>query len=447
MPTYVPHNDREIQHMLDTIGVPSVEKLFSHINGASFSPLEDNGLSEEELRRYFEKLSGKNRRGVSFLGFGCYSHIIPSAVNSLASLPQFVTSYTPYQAEISQGFLQAIFEFQSYMCELTGLDVSNASLYDGHSAAVEAIALMLRVGKKRKSVLVSSTMHPFTLKVIYTYASLHEIQIIEIPECHKCCDMDSIKALLTEDVAGVLVQSPNRYGCIENYSHIAQVIHENRALFAISSDPMSLALQKNSKDWGADIAIGDTQSIGLPLAFGGATCGYMSVVKSLMRKIPGRIVGQTTDSDGKRAFCLTLQAREQHITRYRSTSNICSNHAHAALTSTIYLALVGKRGLGEAANQSYHKAHYLHQQLQGIPHMMVLKDCYFFCEFPIIFETAEMMQKVISHLLKEGYYAGVNLYNFTKQDSDRSTLLVAVTEKHSKDELDTYIRLLKEVLV
>ncbi len=447
MSTYIPHSNQEIEHMLDTIGVTSVEQLFSHIDGISFSPLEDNGLSEEELRRHFEQLKGMNKKGLSFLGFGCYDHIIPSAVNSLASLPQFLTSYTPYQAEISQGFLQAIFEFQSYICALTGLDVSNASLYDGHSAAVEAIALMMRVGRNRNKVLVSSTIHPFTLQVINTYASLHEIVIEEIPECNRVCDISSMTASLDSSVAGVLVQSPNRYGFIEDYSNLAESIHDHKALFAISSDPLSLVLQKNGKDWNADIAIGDTQVFGLPLSFGGATCGYMSVVKSLMRKIPGRVVGQTTDKEGNRAFCLTLQAREQHITRYRSTSNICSNHAHAALMSTIYLALVGKEGVEKASSQSYQKAHYLHHRLQEIPSLMVLKEIPFFCEFPIIFDSQESMGKVVDYALQKGIYAGVPLYRHTKREEDRSTLLVAVTEKHTIEELDTFAALVKEVLV
>ena len=446
MPTYIPHSDRQIQHMLDTIGADSVQQLFSHIDGVSVSQGPDNGLSEEELRRYFDTISSRNVRGLSFLGFGSYSHIIPSAVSALSSLPQFVTSYTPYQAELSQGYLQAIFEFQSYICTLTGLDVSNASLYDGHSAAVEAIALMLRAGKKKNAILVSSTLHPFTLSVIRTYAELHDISVTEIPQCNRCCDLDSLKAMVDDRTAGVLVQSPNRYGYIEDYTGAAEVIHTQGALFSISSDPLSLVLQKNCRDWNADIAIGDTQVFGLPLSFGGATCGYMSVARKLMRKIPGRIVGQTVDSEGNRAFCLTLQAREQHITRYRSTSNICSNHAHAALMSTIYLAIVGKSGLQEAAVQSYDKAHYLHDRLKDIPDVMVIRENPFFCEFPLIFPTEDEMERVLDHFLKHNIFAGVPLYRYTEQESDRSTLLVAVTEKHTREQLDEYVGHLREVL-
>ena len=448
MYTYVPHSNAQVQHMIDTIGLKSIEELFSHIDGASLSAGEDSvtGMSEEELRRYFLRLGNKNKVGLSFLGFGIYSHIIPSALNALASLPQFVTSYTPYQAEISQGYLQAIFEFQSYITTLTGLSVANASLYDGHSAAIEAIHLMLRSAKKRKKILISSTLHPFTIEVINTWASLQDIELVYVPECNGSVDKESILASMDQSVAGVLVQSPNRYGYIEDYSDLDSKIHSFSALFAISSDPLSLALQKNAFDWGADIAIGDTQTLGLPLAFGGATCGYMSVTSPLMRKIPGRIVGQTVDSDGKRAFCLTLQAREQHITRYRSTSNICSNHAHFALMSTIYLALVGKEGFKEVATQSYNKAHYLWSELTQIMHVITPSTISFFCEFPLIFENTEYMDKAISYFLKRGVYIGVPLSKFTHQIKDSTTVLVAVTEKHTKVEIDLFVTLLKEAL-
>ncbi|NCB02109.1 MAG: aminomethyl-transferring glycine dehydrogenase subunit GcvPA [Spirochaetia bacterium] len=448
MYTYVPHSLDQVQHMLDAIGVKKVSDLFSHIDGIFLSSNEDSskGMSEEELRRYFEKIANKNKRGLSFLGFGIYSHIIPSAVNALASLPQFVTSYTPYQAETSQGYLQAIFEFQSYITTLTGLDVANASLYDGHSAAVEAINLMCHTQKKRKKVLISSTLHPFTIIVITTWAVLQDIELIYVGMCRGSVDVDRVKELMSEEVMGLLVQSPNRYGFIEDYSEVASIVHSHKGLFAISSDPLSVALQKNARQWGADIAIGDTQTLGLPLAFGGATCGYMSVDSPLMRKIPGRIVGQTVDMEGKRAFCLTLQAREQHITRYRSTSNICSNHAHFALTSTIYLALVGDAGFKEVAKQSYDKAHYLHSELQKVEHVVVSGTIAFFCEFPLVFESVKVMESVIKYFLSKGVYIGVPLYKFTHSLEDSATLLVAVTEKHTKEEIDLFVTLLKEAL-
>ena len=448
MYTYVPHSDHQVQHMLNTIGVNSVDELFSHIDGVFLSSKEDDikGMSEEELRKHFNQIAYKNTTGLSFLGFGIYSHIIPSAVNALSSLPGFVTSYTPYQAQMSQGYLQAIFEFQSYITTLTGLDVANASLYDGHSAAVEAINLMIKAGKKKRKILLSSTLHPFTIDVIRTWSDVQDIEIVMVPECKGCVDIASITALLDDEVAGLLVQSPNRYGYVEDYSEVADNLHSHKALFAISSDPLSLVLQKNAHEWDADIAIGDTQTLGLPLAFGGAVCGYMSVEKSLMRKIPGRVVGQTVDSFGNRAFCLTLQAREQHITRFRSTSNICSNHAHYALTSTIYLALVGDAGLKEVATQSYDKAHYLHSELRKIDTIVVSSTTPFFCEFPIVFQTKEKLEKCIQHFLHKGVFMGVPLFPYTHQLKDTSTVLVAVTEKHSKEEIDLFVSLLKEAL-
>ncbi len=448
MYTYVPHSNDQVQHMIDTIGVKSVEELFSHIDGVSLSHSEDTirGMSEEELRRYFNSISHKNKTGLSFLGFGSYSHIIPSAVQALSSLPQFVTSYTPYQAEISQGYLQAIFEYQSYITTLTGLDVANASLYDGHSAALEAVSLMFRATKKKKKVLISSTLHPFTIKVLQTWASLQDFELLYVPECRGVVDPSSIKALIDTEVAGLIVQTPNRYGYVEDYSDIAQSLHSVGALFAISSDPLSLALQKNAFEWSADIAVGDTQVLGLPLAFGGATCGYMSVISSLMRKIPGRVVGQTVDADGNRAFCLTLQAREQHITRFRSTSNICSNHAHFALMSTIYLALVGQEGFKEIATQSYDKAHYLNSALQGIAHVVCPSTFPFFCEFPLIFENTAYMEKAISYFLSKDVFIGVPLFKASQQLKDSATILVAVTERHRREDLDYFVTLLKEVL-
>ncbi len=448
MYTYVPHSDHQIEHMLHTIGVNSVDELFSHIDGVFLSSQQDDvkGMSEEQLRRHTQHIAQKNRVGLSFLGFGIYSHIIPSAVSAISSLPGFVTSYTPYQAEMSQGYLQAIFEFQSYITTLTGLDAANASLYDGHSAAVEAINLMVKMGKKRKKVLISSTLHPFTIRVIQTWVALQDIELIMIPECNGCVDISSAIALSDTDVAGVVVQSPNRYGYIEDYTHLADHLHSEGSLLTISSDPLSLALQKNAHEWGADIAIGDTQTLGLPVAFGGAVCGYMSVVSSLMRKIPGRIVGETVDSDGNRAFCLTMQAREQHITRARSSSNICSNHAHAALTSTIYIALLGDEGFKEVAKQSYDKAHYLHSLLQKIEGIVVPSTSPFFCEFPIIFNSTEMLEKAMKHFLQNDVFMGVPLYSYTKELKDKTTVLVAVTEKHTKEEIELFVSLLQEGL-
>lgn len=449
MVPYIPHTDTDRQRMLQAIGVSSIDELFrdipSDIALAKGLPL-DGPKTEVEVLRILRKLAGMNRVGVSFLGAGSYDRIIPSAVKSLSSLPSFVTSYTPYQPEISQGLLQAIFEFQTMVCELTGMDAANASLYDGHTAAVEAASLM--IGAKRRShvVLVSETVHPFTLEVLRTWASGTGYSFRLLGEKEGVSDISSIPSLLDGSVAGLIAQSPNRYGYVEDFGGVADVMHANGSLFTISSDPLSLALQRSQAEWDADIAIGDTQPLGLPPAFGGPSCGYMAVREPLMRKLPGRIVGQTADINGKRAFTLTLQAREQHIRRERATSNICSNQALAALTTTIHLSLIGWSGFAEAARQSRDKAHYLARELTGLPHLSFTAPAPFWCEFPLRFDTPERMELLLSGLSGHGIHGGVRLGPLTGKASDSGTLLVAVTEKRTRDELDTYAAIARRIL-
>ncbi len=444
--SYVSHTDEQIRRMLDKIGIGSPDELFSGIEGASLeTPDGPTGMSEHQLRSRFAALSRQVKPTLNFQGFGIYPHIRPSAVSALSSLPQFLTSYTPYQAELSQGVLQSIFEFQSYICELTGLDVANASLYDGPTAALEAIHLMKRVQPKRNRVLVSGTVHPFTLEVVQPWAELNNIEIIFIPVSGRQTDIAGAVQMIDEMTIGCLVQTPNRYGVIENYQGLAERLHEKKSLLAVSSDPLSLMIQKNAGEWNADIAIGEAQSLGLPVFLGGATCGYMSVNRALMRKIPGRVVGQSVDSRGERAFCLTLQTREQHITRYRSTSNICSNHAHHALQVTIYLALMGKSSLKEAALQSYHKAHYLHGKLKDIRGVEVDTAPPFFCEFPVRISSSRAFEMLIEKAAERDISPGVILQNYTKESSDENLLLIACTEIHAREDLDTLAALIQEV--
>ncbi|MGE0074362.1 MAG: aminomethyl-transferring glycine dehydrogenase subunit GcvPA [Sphaerochaetaceae bacterium] len=446
---YIPHTDADRERMLKAIGVASMDELFSDIPSGIVYGKElpiAAGLSEEEVLGQFKHLASLNRVGVSFLGMGSYDHIIPSSVKDLSALPAFVTSYTPYQPEISQGLLQAIFEFQTMVCELTGLDVANASLYDGHSAAAEAAAMMLASKRKSTVVLVSETVHPFTLEVLETWCYGTGFSIRTIAECNRTTDITGIPGLLDAQVAGVLVQSPNRYGFIEDYTDLARSVHENGSLLTISSDPLSLVIQRSQGEWDADIAIGDTQPLGLPCAFGGPSCGYIAVREALMRKLPGRIVGQTVDTGGKRAFTLTLQAREQHIKRERATSNICSNQALAALTTTIHLSLVGYAGMLEAARSSQDKTHYLARQLVGTPHVVMGGTAPFWCEFPLVFDTVETMEKTLAALLAEGLHGGIRLGTLTGRPADASTCVVAVTEKRTKAELDRYVRIVREVL-
>lgn len=447
---YIPHTDEDRKRMLGALGLTKMEQLFSTIPPELIYkgslPIEE-GLSEEEVIRYITHLAQKNRVKTSFLGMGSYDRIIPSAVTELAANPAFVTAYTPYQPEISQGLLQAIFEFQSMICSLTGLDVANASLYDGHSAACEAASLMLSSKRRSSVVLVSETVHPFTLSVLQTWMMGTDYSLMVIKERDKVSDVEAIINKLDSSVAGVIVQSPNRYGYIEDYTNLAKKVDENKCYLTISSDPLSLVLQHSAKEWGADIAIGDTQPLGLASAFGGPSCGYMAVSETLMRKLPGRVVGQTVDVEGKRGFTLTLQAREQHIKRSRASSNICSNQALAALTTTIHISLVGYEGMMEAATLSYDKAHYLHNGLSQLDSLRVDETTPFWCEFPLTFETKEVMERVIATLDKKGIAAGVRLGELSQKAIDESTLVVAVTEKRTKAELDLYIESVQEALV
>ena len=367
---YIPHTDEDRKHMLASIGVDSLEELFTHIGEdllLSDSVPISHGKTEDEVQRMINSIAQRNIKGISFLGCGCYDHLVPSTVKALSSLPSFVTAYTPYQAEMSQGLLQAMYEFQSMICEITGLDVANASLYDGANAASEAASLMIASKRKSSVVLVSKTIHPFTLQVLETWAKGTEQSLRFIEEKDGIADFSTLPSLLDEHCCGLIVQSPNRYGLLEDYTDIAQLLHEHGALFTLSSDPLSLAIQRSPREWDCDIAIGDTQSLGLELAFGGPSCGYMAVKEGLLRKLPGRLVGATIDKQGRRGFTLTFQAREQHIKRERATSNVCSNQALAALMTSIHLSRLGWDGMVEAATQRYVKAQYIAYHLAKLP--------------------------------------------------------------------------------
>ena len=446
---YIPHTDEDRNMMLSAIGLKSLDQLFEVLGEElqlSDSVPISHGRTEDEVQRMIDSIASRNVRGIPFLGCGCYDHIIPSTVKALSSLPSFVTAYTPYQAEMSQGLLQAIYEFQSMICEITGLDVANASLYDGSHAASEAASLMVAAKRKSSTVLVSCTIHPFILAVLTAWAKGTDRAIRILQEKEGVVDLSSLDAELDETCAGLIVQSPNRYGLLEDYDAVADTVHTHGCLLAILSDPLSLAIQKSPAEWGADIAIGDTQSLGLPLAFGGPSCGYMAVTESLMRRIPGRIVGATTDAKGRRGFTLTLQAREQHIKRERATSNVCSNQALAALMTTIHLSSLGWGGMVEAANQSYAKAHYLAYHLAQLPGVTLIWDKPFWCEFPLVFSDAKRMRKFLQELRNEGIFAGVRLAALTRQAKDELVLLVAVTEKRSREELELYLAAARRVM-
>ncbi len=449
MNPYISNTNEDRALMLKAIGVESVEDLFEGI--PPYVKLKDSvpiseGMSEYEVLQYIKALANKNLSGISFLGEGCYDHIIPAAVQAITSLPSFVTAYTPYQPEISQGVLQSIFEYQSMICSLTGMDVSNASLYDGASAAAEAAALGIANRRKSNEIVVSSTMHPFAISCIQTWAKGRGHIVHFVPEQKGALDVSKVKDLLNPATAIMIAQSPNKYGIIEDYTGLADIVHEAGALFAISSDPLSLALQKSQSEWGADVAIGDTQTLGIPMGFGGPYCGYMATKQALMRKIPGRIVGRTLDTHGDTCYVLTLQAREQHIKRERATSNICSNEALMALTSAVHLSILGSQGLKAVADYCYEKSHYLASELSKLKGLSLAFDKPFWCEFALSFEEPYKLDDCLKVLLKEGIFGGVKLSEITRDPKDAGILVVAVTEKRTKAEMDRYVEIVRRFM-
>ena len=360
---YFPHTKEDIEAMLKVIGVKTIDDLFKVIpkeikDKAKYNVPEE--LSEHELIKNLTEIANKNKNLQIFRGAGAYDHYTPSIIPYLTQRSEFLTSYTPYQPEIAQGTLQYIFEFQSYICELTGLDVANASLYDDATAAAEAMLLATSHTRNNK-VLISSTVHPNIITTVKSYAYNKDYEVILIPEVEYETSIDFIKK--HNDIACVIVQNPNFYGVIEDYSLFSQVIHENGGLFVMINDPQTLAVLKTPKEYDVDIAIGSGQTLGVPLSFGGPYVGYMAVKEKFLRKMPGRICGITKDVDGKRAFVLTLQAREQHIRREKANSNICSNQSLMALWVTIYTSLMGKDGLVKVNEASYTNAHYLESKL------------------------------------------------------------------------------------
>ena len=446
MNKYIPHTPDDIRQMLDKIGVNSIDDLFADIPESVRLQKEYNlpeAMSEEEIRAYFKALGEQNQQQVIFAGGGAYDHYTPSAINALLSRSEFLTAYTPYQPEISQGTLQYIFEYQSHICELTGMDCTNASMYDGATAAVEAIFMAVAQAKKRNRVLVSATINPTLVSIIHTYAKYKGINVDLIPEANGHTDRTAMQTMLAKgDVAGVLVGSPNHYGIIEDYTGFADDIHAAKALMIMHCDPSSLAVLKTPAAWDADIACGDGQPLGIPLSFGGPYVGFLACKKELVRKLPGRIVGATKDVDGKRAFVLTLQAREQHIRREKANSNICSNQSLMALHITIYLALMGKQGLREVNEQSYGAAHYLHDELvkTGL-FTPAFPDAPFLKEFAL--RTTLPVKALQAHLAQHGYMAGIALGDYREGMDD--CILFCATEKRTKEQIDELVKLVKEV--
>ena len=432
---FFPHTEQDLQAMMGTVGVDSLDALYAQIpesirfRGEYKLPSE---MSEMEVRDAFQKLASQNRQLTCFAGYGVYDHYTPSVIPQLLSRSEFLTSYTPYQAEISQGTLHYIFEFQSMMAELTGMDISNASMYDGSTATAEAMMMAVAAGKKQNKVLVSETIDPKTLAVVKTYAHFHGIELVMIPAEGGITSRKDLEALLAGgDVAGVIVQQPNFFGIVEDYSGFAETIHAHKALFIMNSIIADLAVLKTPAEWGADIAVGDGQSLGIPMQWGGPYVGYMCCTEKLIRKMPGRIVGKTVDNRGQRAFVLTLQAREQHIRRQKATSNICSNQSLMALFATMYCSLMGRQGLKEAAELSYAGAHYLCDRLVATGRFALVYDQPFFNEFVVRYDgDLDALQR---RLLDNGIFGGIKIAD--------DQLMFAVTEKRTKEEIDRLISL------
>ncbi|AQQ53012.1 aminomethyl-transferring glycine dehydrogenase subunit GcvPA [Planococcus lenghuensis] len=437
---YLPMTAQDKEAMLKTIGVDSIEELFSDIpEKVRFQGEYDlkPAKSESALLKELSRLAAKNadhRNYASFLGAGVYDHYKPVIVDHVISRSEFYTAYTPYQPEISQGELQAIFEFQTMIAELTGMDIANSSMYDGGTALAEAG--MLAAGHtKRKKILVSRAVHPESREVVRSYALGQSIDVQEVPLKDGVTDVEALRSLLNEDVAAVMVQYPNFFGQVENLKELEPVIHGSGALFIVSANPLALGALEAPGKLGADITVGDAQPFGIPEAFGGPHCGYFAVTKKLMRKVPGRLVGETVDEDGRRGFVLTLQAREQHIRRDKATSNICSNQALNALAASVAMTALGKKGTKEMAVQNIAKTRYMKQQLEAAGLTVAFGNAHF---NELTVKLGKSVKQLNDRLFDQGVIGGYDLGRTYEELAGH--VLIAVTEQRTKEEIDLFVQ-------
>ena len=434
---YFPHTDEDIRAMLDRIGVNSLDDLYADVPQDCLYKGEydlPDAMTEQQVRDFFEGLAAKNPKLKVFAGAGAYDHYTPAVIPYITQRSEFITAYTPYQCEISQGTLRYIFEYQSMICTMTGMDVSNASMYDGPTAAAESMRMMVSQAKKKNTVLVSNTLLPQVRGVIATYAKYAGITLKDIAQDGGQTSKAALEALIAEgDVAGAIVPSVNRFGIIENLEGMADVLHADKALLTVYCDPSALAVVKTPAEWDADIAVGDGQPLGIPLCYGGPYVGFMACRQDYMRKLPGRIVGQTTDKEGRRAFVLTLQAREQHIRREKATSNICSNESLMALWVTVYLSLMGPQGMKQVNDLCYQRAHYLYAKLLETGKFQeVFNDAPFLKEFVLKpFLPATELQK---KLADAGFFGGL--------ETEDGYVSFCVTEKRSYEDIDELVKAL-----
>ena len=435
---YFPHTGEDIARMLERIGVSSMDDLYSDVPSEFFHKEELNlpdAMSEQQVRDFFASLAAMDPKLKVLVGAGAYDHYVPAVIPYITSRSEFLTAYTPYQCEISQGTLRYIFEYQSMICALTGLDVSNASVYDGPTAAAEAMRMCIASTRKKGTVLLSRTLLPQVLAVVETYAKYAGTRLEYIEAEGGRTSLESLKTLLgSGDVAGAIVPSLNRYGIIEDLSGFAEALHGAGALLVQYCDPSALAVLKTPAEWDADIAVGDGQSLGIPLNYGGPYLGFMACRKAHMRKLPGRIVGQTSDAQGRRAYVLTLQAREQHIRREKATSNICSNESLMALWVTVYLSLMGPEGMRQVNAKSFAGAHYLHDRLLGTGKFEEVFDAPFLKEFVLkpLCDPQELQQR----LKEAGFFAALR--------TEEGYVSFCVTEKHGQAELDDLVAAIQQ---
>ena len=436
---YFPHTEDDVKQMLDKIGVGSLRDLYSDVPEDVIYDKEydlPSALSEEEVRRYFSNLASLNTQKICLCGLGAYDHYSPSVIPYITSRSEFLTAYTPYQPEVSQGTLRYIFEYQSMITELTGMDCTNASMYDGATAAAEAMMMAMASTKKKTRVLISEGLLPQVVEVVKTYAKFNGVQLASVP----CVDgQTSYGALAAElaagDVAGVLVPGINKYGIIEDHTGFADAVHAQKGLFMIYSDPSSLAVIRTPGEWGADVVCGDSQPLGVPLCFGGPYVGFLACRKEHVRKLPGRIVGATKDVDGKRAYVLTLQAREQHIRREKATSNICSNQSLIALYVTVYMSLMGPKGLREVNELSYGAAHHLHDSLLATGLFEKVYDKPFLKEFTLkALVPVDQLQKA---MLDAGFFGAVEV--------ESGLVNFCATEKIAAQDINCLVDVLSKV--
>ena len=434
--SYVPSTPAERQEMLRAVGVRDYRELYRDVPEEMLLDRELDlpaGMSELEVSRTVSAMAAKNTLFSTILrGAGAYDHYIPAVVKSIPAKEEFLTAYTPYQAEMSQGVLQSIFEYQTMICELTGMDVSNASVYDGATAAAEAAAMCR--DRKRRVTLISAAAHPDTINTVRTYCFGTGDELRLVPMKDGKTDLEALKAMLTPEVASFYVQQPNFFGLLEDADALGEAVHAAGAMFVMGCNPISLGLMKSPRDCGADVAVGEGQPLGMPLGYGGPYLGFMATTQKHMRKLPGRIVGETVDAKGERAYVLSLQAREQHIRREKASSNICSNEALCALTASVYLAVMGPEGLRQAAEQSMAKAHYLMRGLTAIEGVEPVYPGPFFHEFVT---TLPRQEEVLSALEQAGILGGLPV---------EGGVLWCATEKQSREELDRAIAIVKEVL-